>query len=95
MEDGEIIYEYDNTTTPLGKGAFGTVYEGTTISLFFSLKVNSVPFKIKGIRIEANCTESVAFKELRDNRLDDELLREKNIYEMMGHHGNQTHSIEI
>jgi len=66
LKDGNITYEYDNSSTPLGGGACGTVFAG--------------------MRIEENDSESVAFKELNDLMYKDEILREKNIYEMMGNH---------
>lgn len=28
FNDAESTYEYDNSSTPLGRGGFGTVYEG-------------------------------------------------------------------
>lgn len=39
--------------------------------------------------MEGNHTESVAFKELRDYQSEDDILKEKDVCETLGHHGEQ------
>lgn len=37
FNDGEFTYEYDNSSIPLGRGGFGTVFEGFIIKLFINV----------------------------------------------------------
>lgn len=44
--------------------------------------------KNEGLKIKGNRSESVAFKELLDIWVNEELSKEQNRHKLMGHHGN-------
>lgn len=41
FNDGDIIYEYNNESVPLGEGGFGTVFKGEILSFFHLNMISS------------------------------------------------------